>query len=70
MAKIKRKLARRAVRSTAKHTAHGTTAKLKREPMRSAALLGIGGLVGVSIGWLLGRNGSDAQADTTSVSPA
>jgi hypothetical protein len=52
---IKRTLARKAVKSTAKHTAHGTASKLKRDPLRAMALLGIGCLVGGVAGWLLAR---------------
>jgi hypothetical protein len=54
---IKQKLARKAVKSTAKHTAHGTVSKLKREPARATTLIGIGALLGALVGWLVGRNG-------------
>ena len=54
----KQKLARKAVKSTAKHTAHGTVSKLKREPARAVTLLGLGLLAGTLVGWLLGRGGS------------
>jgi hypothetical protein len=46
MSPIKKVLARKAVKTTAKHTAHGTASKLKREPLRATTLLGIGSLVG------------------------
>ncbi|MDX6604524.1 MAG: hypothetical protein QOF23_1033 [Solirubrobacterales bacterium] len=62
MAQIKKKLARRAVRSTAKHTVHGTASKLKRDPIRAAALLGIGAIIGAFGAWLLGR-GNGAGGD-------
>jgi hypothetical protein len=55
---IKRKLAGKAVKSTAKHTAHGTVSKLKREPARGLTLIGLGILAGALVGWLLGRGGS------------
>jgi membrane protein YqaA with SNARE-associated domain len=55
MPAIKKALARKAVKSTAKHTAHGTASKLKRNPVRSTTLLGIGCLVGGVAGWLLAR---------------
>jgi F0F1-type ATP synthase assembly protein I len=58
MPKLKKKIARKAVKSTAKHTAHGAGSKLKREPVRTVTLLGLGGLVGVCAGWLLARIGS------------
>lgn len=54
---IKQKLARKAVKTTAKHTARGTVSKLTREPGRAATLIGIGALAGAAIGWLVGRGG-------------
>ena len=54
---LKSMLARRAVKTTAKHTAHGAAAKLKREPMRTTALLGTGALLGATATWLLGHLG-------------
>jgi hypothetical protein len=60
---LKSMLARKAVKTTAKHTAHGTASKLKREPMRTTALLGLGALGGAATVWLLGRvGGPDASA--------
>lgn len=47
MRSIKQTLARKAVKSTAKHTAHGTAAKLKRKPLRAATLLAVGCAAGV-----------------------
>lgn len=58
MASIKKSLARKAVKSTAKHTAHGTASKLKREPARAATLLGIGAVLGVAAGWAAARSGA------------
>jgi hypothetical protein len=58
MQSIKRKFARKAVKSTAKHTAHGTASKLKREPLRATTLLGLGGLVGGVLAWMITRSGS------------
>jgi hypothetical protein len=52
---VKRAVARRAVKSTAKHGTRGTAAKLKREPLRATTLLGLGGLVGGVAGWLFAR---------------
>lgn len=59
MAKIKKQLARKAVRSTAKHTAHGTASKLKREPLRSATLLTVGCVAGGFAGWLMARSADE-----------
>jgi membrane protein YqaA with SNARE-associated domain len=55
MPAIKQTLARKAVKSTAKHTAHGTASKLKRDPLRATTLLGVGCLLGGGVGWLLAR---------------
>jgi hypothetical protein len=59
MKSIKRTLARKAVESTAKHTAHGTTAKLKREPLRTTTLLAIGCAIGVVANRLVSRMVTD-----------
>lgn len=58
---IKAKLARKAVKTTAKHTAHGTASKLKRNPARAATLLGLGAAIGGFTGWLIGRTASPAS---------
>jgi hypothetical protein len=55
MKSIKNTLARKAVKSTAKHTAHGAASKLKREPLRTTALLAIGCAIGVVADRLAGR---------------
>ncbi len=56
---IKQRIARKAVKKTAKHTARGATSKLKRDPLRSTTLLGLGAVVGILAGWFLGRSGGD-----------
>jgi membrane protein YqaA with SNARE-associated domain len=56
MPSIKKALARKAVKSTAKHTAHGAASKLKREPVRATTLLALGSLLGGLAGWLIGRS--------------
>jgi len=55
MPSLKKAVARKAVKSTAKHTAHGTASKLKREPLRATSLLGLGGILGGLAGWLIAR---------------
>jgi membrane protein YqaA with SNARE-associated domain len=60
MAKTKKKLARKAVKSTAKHTAHGKASRLKQEPLRTTTLLAVGCVVGGLVGWMLARTGSEA----------
>jgi hypothetical protein len=59
---LKSTLARKAVKTTAKHTARGTASKLKRDPMRATTLIGIGALIGAAAIWLLGRLGSEDPA--------
>jgi hypothetical protein len=66
MAAIKSTLARKAVKATAKHTARGTASKLKRDPMRAATLLGLGGAVGAAAGWMAGRSAAAASAGSDS----
>ena len=60
MPSIKKAIARKAVKSTAKHTTHGTAAKLKRQPVRAATLLGVGCVTGGIAGWVLARNSHSA----------
>jgi hypothetical protein len=60
MSAIKSTLARKAVTATAKHTAHGTASKLKRDPVRAATLLGLGGALGAFAGWIAGRSAASA----------
>ena len=55
MAKLKWFLGRKAARATVRHTAHGVTAKVKRQPLRSAKLVSMGAVVGVAAGFLAGR---------------
>lgn len=62
MSTIRSTLARKAVKATAKHSAHGTASKLKREPVRVATLLGLGGAIGVLAGFLAGRSAAGQEA--------
>jgi hypothetical protein len=55
MSSIKSALARKAVKTTARHTGRGAASKLKRSPLRTATLLGIGCAVGVLVGWFANR---------------
>jgi hypothetical protein len=58
---IKRKVARKAVKTTAKHTAHGMLSRLTREPARAASLIGLGVLAGLLVGWLAARRGGSGE---------
>jgi hypothetical protein len=69
MPKIKKRLARKAVKSTAKHTAHGTAAKLRREPRRTVTLLGVGGAIGALAGWAFARAGGGTAAEPLAAAP-
>lgn len=59
---LKAMLARKAVKTTAKHTVHGTASKLRRDRMRTATLLALGALIGAAAVWLLGRLGGSNRA--------
>jgi len=61
---MKKLVARKAAKTAVKHTAHGTVSKLRRDPMRAATLLGLGGAIGAAAGWVAGRS----AAETASVS--
>lgn len=65
MSSIKNTVARKAVKATAKHTAHGTASKLRRDPMRAATLLGLGGLIGAMAGWFAARSATGTASVST-----
>ncbi len=67
---VKTKLARKAVKTTAKHTAHGALSKIERKPFRSLTLLAIGALAGGLVGWLVGRSGGNDEAYAGSIAQA
>ena len=56
MPAIQKTLARKVAKSAAKHTARGSASKLKRDPMRTMTLLGLGGAIGAVAGWMAGRS--------------
>ncbi|HET9196634.1 MAG TPA: hypothetical protein VFN92_00060 [Solirubrobacterales bacterium] len=58
MPSIKKLAARKAAKAAAKHTAHGTASKLRRNPVRVVTLLGLGGAIGAVAGWIAGRTAS------------
>lgn len=66
MSAIRSTLARKAMKATAKHSARGTASKLKRDPIRAVALLGLGGALGALAGWMAGRNTATAPVGTGS----
>ena len=66
---VKTKLARQAVKTTAKHTAHGTASRFTRKPLRSVTLLAIGAVAGALVGWLIGRSGGSEELDPIAQAP-
>ncbi|HEY0278919.1 MAG TPA: hypothetical protein VGC32_11700 [Solirubrobacterales bacterium] len=67
---VKTNLARKAVKTTAKHTAHGAISKIERKPFRSVTLLTIGVAIGALVGWLVGRSGGSDDAYAAPIAPA
>ncbi|HVD86211.1 MAG TPA: hypothetical protein VNB59_02280 [Solirubrobacterales bacterium] len=65
MSSIKKTLARKAAKSTVKHSARGTASKLKRDPVRAVTLLGVGGAIGALGGWIVGRTAAPAASAGT-----
>ena len=65
MSAIKNTLARKAMKATAKHSAHGAASKLKRDPVRAVTLLGLGGALGAVAGWIAGRSATGAASVST-----
>jgi hypothetical protein len=66
MSAIKNTIARKAAKAAVKHTAHGTASKLKRDPVRTATLLGVGGAFGALAGWMAGRGATAASVGSGS----
>ncbi len=64
---LKSTLAKKAVKTTAKHTAHGTASRIRRNPMRASSLIGLGVLIGAAAVWLLGKTGSPAGPPAATV---
>jgi hypothetical protein len=67
---VKTQLARQAVKTTAKHTAHGAASKFTRKPFRSVTLLAIGAALGGIAGWLIGRSGGDEPFEPVAPAPS
>jgi hypothetical protein len=61
---VKNTIARKTAKTAAKHTAHGTASKLRRDRMRTATLLGVGGILGGVAGWIAGRTAATASLGT------
>ncbi len=55
MSSFGRTLGRKATKATMRHSVRGVASKAQRKPMRSATLLGVGGVVGIVTGFFAGR---------------
>lgn len=58
MASITSFLGKKAAKATVRHTVRGVASKAQRQPLRSAALLSVGGVLGAVSGWLAGKKSS------------
>jgi len=47
-------LGNRAAKATVRHSVRGVVSKTRRQPLRGATLLSVGGLVGAAAGWVAG----------------
>jgi hypothetical protein len=65
MSAMKSTLARKAAKLAVKHTTRGTTSKLRRDPMRTATLLGLGGALGAAAGWMAARTAAGSAPVST-----
>ena len=48
-------IGKKATKATVRHSVRGVASKAQRKPMRSATLLGMGGMLGAMAGLLAGR---------------
>ena len=55
MPNLGRTVRKRATKATVRHSVRGFASKAQRQPLRSASLLSVGGLVGATAGWFAGR---------------
>lgn len=65
MSTIKKALTRQAVKTTARHSAHGTASRLKRNPVRTVTLLSLGGALGALAGFMAGRSSVGTASAST-----
>ena len=55
MPNLGRTVRKRATKATVRHSVRGFASKAQRQPLRSARLLSVGGVVGATAGWFAGR---------------
>lgn len=58
MSNITNFIGKKAAKATFRHSVRGVASKAQRQPLRSATLLSVGGLLGAISGWLAGRKTS------------
>jgi hypothetical protein len=58
MSSITNFIGKKAAKATFRHSVRGVASKAQRQPLRSATLLSVGGLVGAISGWFAGRKTS------------
>jgi hypothetical protein len=58
MSSITNFIGKKAAKATLRHSVRGFSSKAQRQPLRSATLISVGGLVGAVSGWLAGRKSS------------
>ncbi len=59
-------LGRKAAKATIRHSAKGTAAKARRQPVRAVTLVAAGAAAGGVGGWFAGRAASPAEQDSAS----
>jgi hypothetical protein len=55
MPNLGRTVRKRATKATVRHSVRGFASKAQRQPLRSASLLSVGGVLGATAGWFAGR---------------
>lgn len=55
MPNLGRTVRKRATKATVRHSVRGFASKAQRQPLRSASLISVGGVVGATAGWFAGR---------------
>lgn len=58
MASLGKTIGWKMTKATVKHSVRGLASKAQRQPLRSASLLTVGGLIGATAGWVAGRKTS------------
>jgi hypothetical protein len=55
MTSIRKLFGKKVAKATLRHSIHGLTSKAQRQPLRTGTLLGVGGILGATAGWFVGR---------------